>query len=215
MCKPHKRRELLSGDPNAIALRRYDLKHARAEVKQFLKVHREHPAVQSALKWLRETVEYYAVRGTPYALKERRAITYAQRLAAECYRLHKFGCTAEEILEEVATVFSFTRLDPRRLPAYTASHDMQLARLVLNLRPRFSIRKTTRNGKVSVSTPRPSAVLLREFGNLLNRTLVSFNIAASDAITRHIQKEQRFKAEIAKSIEVSPFGACNPAEVVA
>lgn len=214
-CAKHKKFALYNGDPNMRAIRLKELTTARSEVKLFLKVHAKHPAVQTALDWLNETVEFYATRGAPFARGERRPITYPQRLGAELYRLKSQGCTALEILETVCVVFRFTSIDMRRLPRFTKQHDFATARLVLNLRDRFSKRFTDARGRVQVVTSRPSSILLSNFGNLLNRTLINFLIEMNVAIDRHNRKEEALKAQLAETIKSTPFEPCTPVEVVA
>ena len=212
-CNKHHRARLLNGDPLAKAIRKGELRTARRAVRKFLKIYANHQAMIDTIDWINKMMDSYASRGEAYASGRLRPPSYVYRLCAEMFRLRSHGCTALEVFEEIATVFYFTQLDPRRLPRHSDQHHHATARLVLNLRHRFSYRRVTEYGKLETVTYRPSTVLLRTLGSSLNRNLMPVLVHMCTAITATEHSEAEFKNKLVKAIEAEPFKS--PTEEVA
>jgi hypothetical protein len=121
------------------------------------------------------------------------------------------GCTAEEVFEEVATLFLFTLRDPRRLQRHTREHHFQTARMVLNLRPRFTKSFISGNtGRKYSTANRLSSEVLDKFGTFINVQLIGSLCAMTESFEFNRKREERFKRELASTIAAQPF-AVEPA----
>jgi hypothetical protein len=212
LCNRHKRLCLRNGAPTANSIRKSEVRHARKEVQAFLKANAGHPTLTKTFGYINEVLDHYAVRGEPYVTRNIKPATYSHRLACELYRLKTSGCTAAEVFEEVATLFLFTLRDPRRLQRHTREHHFQTARMVLNLRPRFSKSFISGNtGRKYSTANRLSSEVLDKFGTFLNVQLIGSLCAMTESIEFNRKREERFKRELASTLAAHPFSAAEPA----
>lgn len=195
-CANHARRKQQYGHPEGVPITRQDLKPYVKAAKQFLKKHKDHKAVTTAILILDEFLSQGALLAEEYP---------ENKSFFELRRLHDNGLKGKEALAVLCAVWLYAHSNARRLPD-DIRLTYALSRALLGSRPQVVRNVTYCLGKERRHYGKPGASVHSEIGKALRDKLGIFFVNMIKALEKEEDRAQELKRNLAEPFDNSLQG---------